>query len=231
MRVLVVDDDLALADVVAFTMRRSGFEVIMAHDGQVAIERWKEESPDLIILDLNLPKIDGLKVCKLIRDQADTPIIILSVRGEEDDVVKGLELGADDYIVKPFSPRQLVARAEALLRRAKAQPVTSGPIHGGDLILDISRKQVARNDRLLAKLTRLESRLLEILMVNQGQVLTAEVLIETVWGPAGGDRAMLKQLAYRLRKKIELDPSEPAYLITIPGIGYSFSPQESSISP
>lgn len=226
MKILVVDDDLALADVLAFTMRRSGFEVIMAHDGQVAMERWKDESPDLIILDLNLPKIDGLRVCKLVRDQADTPIIILSVRGEEDDVVKGLELGADDYIVKPFSPRQLVARAEALLRRAKAQPVTSGPIRGGDLTLDMSRKEVARKDELLARLTGLESKLLEILMLNRGQVLPAEVLIQAVWGPAGGDRAMLKQLAYRLRKKIEVNPSEPAYLITVPGIGYSFSPQE-----
>lgn len=224
MKALVVDDDLALADVVSFTMRRAGFEVILAHDGQAALDRWEEEAPDLIILDLNLPKIDGLKVCQRIRDQADTPIIILSVRGDEDDVVKGLELGADDYIVKPFSPRQLVARSEALLRRVKARPVIPGPLTASDLTLDTSRKQVFIKDEPLAQLTGLESKLLEILMLNQGQVLTSETLIDAVWGSAGGDRPMLKQLAYRLRKKIEASPSDPVYLITIPGVGYTFSP-------
>ncbi len=227
MKVLVVDDDLALADVVSFTMRRSGFEVILAHDGQTALNRWEEEAPDLIILDLNLPKIDGLKVCQRIRDQADTPIIILSVRGDEDDVVKGLELGADDYIVKPFSPRQLVARSEALLRRAKAQPVSPEPLAAGDLTLVPSRKQLFREGEPLARLTGLETKLMEVLMVNQGQVLTAETLIDAVWGSSGGDRAMLKQLVYRLRKKIEVSPSEPAYLITITGVGYSLSSAKS----
>jgi DNA-binding response OmpR family regulator len=230
MKALIVDDDLALADVVSFTMRRAGFEVILAHDGQAALDRWKEEAPDLIILDLNLPKIDGLKVCKRIRDQADTPIIILSVRGEEDDVVKGLELGADDYIVKPFSPRQLVARSEALLRRVKAHPVTPALQKVGDLTLDINRKEVSCRGQEIAHLTGLECRLLEILMLNRGQVLTADNLIDTVWGASGGDRAMLKQLVYRLRQKIENCPSEPVYLITITGVGYSLSTQDSESS-
>jgi DNA-binding response OmpR family regulator len=230
MKALIVDDDLALADVVSFTMRRAGFEVFLAHDGQAALDRWKEESPDLIILDLNLPKIDGLKVCQRIRDQSDTPIIILSVRGEEDDVVKGLELGADDYIVKPFSPRQLVARSEALLRRAKAHPVTPAPLEVGDLTLDITRKEVCCKGQQIAHLTGLECRLLEVLMINRGQVLTADNLIDTVWGASGGDRAMLKQLVYRLRQKIEVCPSEPAYLITITGVGYSLSTQDSDSS-
>jgi DNA-binding response OmpR family regulator len=230
MKALVVDDDLALADVVSFTMRRSGFDVILAHDGQEALDRWKDESPDLIILDLNLPKIDGLSVCRRIRDQADTPIIILSVRGDEDDVVKGLELGADDYIVKPFSPRQLVARSEALLRRVKAQPVTPEPLTVNELTLDPSRKQVFCKGEPLAKLTGLETRLLEILMLNQGQVLTTETLIDAVWGSSGGDRAMLKQLVYRLRKKIEACPSEPDYLITVAGVGYSLTSQATDSS-
>jgi DNA-binding response OmpR family regulator len=222
MKVLIVDDDLALADVVSFTMRRAGFEVIAAHDGQDALERWDEENPDLIILDLNLPKLDGLKVCQRIRNQSNTPIIILSVRGEEDDVVSGLEIGADDYIVKPFSPRQLVARAEAVLRRATTAPVSHGPISVSDLTLDPSRCEVRRDNQFLSKLTRLECRLLEILMINHGQVLPTDSLIDSVWGPSGGDRVMLKQLVYRLRKKIEQNPSDPIYLKTISGVGYSF---------
>lgn len=223
MKTLIVDDDLALADVVSFTMRRAGFEVIMAHDGQAALKRWEDEAPDLIILDLNLPKLDGLKVCERIRSEADTPIIILSVRGEEDDVVRGLELGADDYIVKPFSPRQLVARAEAVLRRATSAPVQHGPLSAGDLTLDIMRNELTRDGDVVAKLTRLECKLLEVLMLNQGQVLLADTLIDSVWGPSGGDRMMLKQLVYRLRRKIEVDPSNPTYLNTITGVGYSFS--------
>jgi DNA-binding response OmpR family regulator len=222
MKVLIVDDDLALADVVSFTMRRAGFEVIAAHDGQEALDRWNAEQPDLIILDLNLPKLDGLKVCQRIRSQSKTPIIILSVRGEEDDVVVGLELGADDYIVKPFSPRQLVARSEAVLRRSTTTPLSHGPINAGDLTLDPARSEVHRDDQFLSKLTRLECRLLETLMINQGQVLPTDSLIDSVWGPSGGDRAMLKQLVYRLRKKIEQNPSDPIYLKTIAGIGYSF---------
>jgi len=222
MKVLIVDDDLALADVVSFTMRRAGFEVIAAHDGQEALERWEAENPDLIILDLNLPKLDGLKVCQRIRSQANTPIIILSVRGEEDDVVSGLEIGADDYIVKPFSPRQLVARAEAVLRRSSTTTISHSPITVGDLMLDPSRGEVQYNNQSLAKLTRLECRLLEILMINQGQVLPTDSLIDSVWGPSGGDRIMLKQLVYRLRKKIEKNPSDPLYLKTISGVGYSF---------
>jgi DNA-binding response OmpR family regulator len=222
MKVLIVDDDLALADVVSFTMRRAGFEVITAHDCQDALERWDAENPDLIILDLNLPKLDGLKVCQRIRSQSNTPIIILSVRGEEDDVVSGLEFGADDYIVKPFSPRQLVARAEAVLRRSSATTISHGPISVGDLMLDPSRGEVQHNNLFLAKLTRLECRLLEILMINQGQVLPTDSLIDSVWGPSGGDRIMLKQLVYRLRKKIEKNPSDPLYLKTISGVGYSF---------
>jgi len=117
MKVLVVDDDRVLADVITFTLRREGFVVIQAHDGAAGLERWADDQPDLIILDVNMPKISGFEVCRRIRMQANTPILMLTVRGEEDDIVGGLELGADDYIVKPFSPRQLVARVNAILRR------------------------------------------------------------------------------------------------------------------
>ena len=227
MKALIVDDDLALADVVSFTMRRAGFVTILAHDGRAALERWKTDSPDIIILDLNLPKIDGLSVCRQIRDEDDTPIIILSVRGEDDDVVAGLKLGADDYVVKPFSPRQMMARVEAVLRRASASAISPGPVKAGDLTLDPLRYELHHGDRVLASLTRLESRLLEMLMQNSGQVLPTDTLIDRVWGPAGGDRTMLKQLVYRLRRKIEADPTHPVYLETVANVGYAFVPHES----
>ncbi|MEJ2265393.1 MAG: response regulator transcription factor [Anaerolineales bacterium] len=223
MKALIVDDDLALADVVSFALRRAGFEVIKAYDGQMALDRWQADSPNLIILDLNLPKLDGLSVCRRIRAQADTPIIMLTVRGDEDDIVQGLQLGADDYIVKPFSPRQLVARVEAVLRRYGSPPNAPGPLTVGDLTLDTSRCTVFRAGELVAKLTRLECRLLEILLLNRGQVLSTDGLIDHIWGPQGGDRDMLKQLVYRLRRKIEDSPSNPVYIETIPGVGYSLA--------
>lgn len=222
MKALVVDDDLVLSDVLAFTLRREGYEVITAHDGTDALERWQEDSPDLILLDLNLPKLDGLSVCRRIRAVSDTPIIILSVRGEEDDVVIGLELGADDYITKPFSPRQLVARAQAVMRRAGA-PSAGGKLEAGDLTLDLARREVMRAGGPSAQLTRLESRLLEVLMINQGRVLPTESLIDHVWGPGRGDRVMLKQLVHRLRSKIETDETKSAIVETVRGVGYALA--------
>jgi DNA-binding response OmpR family regulator len=222
MKALIVDDDLALADVLAFTMRRAGYQVVVAHDGLEALERWREEEPGLVILDLNLPKLDGLKVCRQIRSEGDTPVIILSVRGEEDDVVRGLELGADDYVVKPFSPRQLIARAEAVLRRAKMPPLSPAPLSAGGLTLDPARGELVRGEESPVQLTRQESRLLEVLMLSRGQVLSADSLIDGVWGNSGGDRGMLKQLVYRLRRKLEADPSNPVYLKSVSGVGYVF---------
>jgi DNA-binding response OmpR family regulator len=221
MKALVVDDDLALSDVISFTLRRAGFEVLTAHDGLTAIDRWKELDPDLIILDLNLPKLDGLGVCKHIRSQDDTPIIILSVRGEEDDIVRGLKLGADDYIVKPFSPRQMIARAEAVLRRSSVNHKVPEPLKIHDLTLDLARSEVHKDSNFLAHLTKLECRLFEILAINRGQVLPFDTLIDEIWGPGCGDRAMLKQLIYRLRRKIEQNPSSPTYIETVTGVGYT----------
>jgi DNA-binding response OmpR family regulator len=221
LKALVVDDDLALADVVSFTLRKAGYEVILAHDGHVALDRWRTESPDLIILDLNLPKLDGLSVCRKIRAQDDTPIIILSVRGEEDDIVTGLKLGADDYIVKPFSPRQMVARAEAVLRRVGDAHPSPGLLTVGDITLDLSRCKVSCREELIAKLTPLECRLMEILMLNRDQVMLTGTLIDQVWGPLGGDKDMLKQLVYRLRHKIEICPSKLMFIETVSGVGYS----------
>ena len=221
MKVLIVDDDRVLADVVAFALRREGFQVIQAFDGLSALQRWAEDKPDLIVLDVNLPKMDGFTVCQRIRKEADTPIIMLTVRGEDDDIVHGLELGADDYIPKPFSPRQLVARAQAVLRRA-GQTASPAPREVGNLHLSTSRREVKIGASEPIALTVLEGRLLDCLIINSGQILTFDALIDHVWGAQGGDRDMLRQLIRRLRRKIEIDPANPAYIQTVPGLGYGF---------
>jgi DNA-binding response OmpR family regulator len=219
MEALVVDDDRVLADLVAFSLRQEGFQVSLAYDGQSALQKWRDEQPDLIVLDLNLPKVDGFNVCRRIRAEADTPIIMLTVRGEEDDIVRGLELGADDYIPKPFSPRQLVARVMAVLRRAGEKHVPA--VHRvGELTLDASRRELRIGPDKNIILTPLENRLLRYLMINAGHVLTSESVIAHVWGSEGGDRDMLRQLVSRLRRKIEPDPAQPTYIENVPGLGY-----------
>jgi DNA-binding response OmpR family regulator len=234
MKALIVDDDRVLADVLAFTLRREGFQIVLAYDGEAALERWAEEQPDLIVLDVNMPRLDGFAVCRRIREQADTPIILLTVRGEDDDIVHGLKLGADDYITKPFSPRQLVARAQAVLRRA-GWSVAPAIRQAGDLTLDPSRREMRIGDGEPVPLTPLESRLLDYLMLNAGHVLTADAIITHVWGSEGGDRDMLRQLMHRLRGKIaqahgpqasEAGLSAPVSIETVPGLGYglTFSP-------
>jgi len=222
MKALIVDDDRVLADVVAFTFRREGFEVIQAYDGPTAIRRWSEEHPDIVILDVNMPTMDGFTVCRHIRERSNTPIILLTVRGEEDDIVEGLEIGADDYIVKPFSPRQLVARANAVLRRA-GQTTISPILQVGELTFDSSQRRVTIGAGDPISMTPLEGRLLDYLMANAGHVLTTDAIIDHVWGPGGGDRDMLRQLVRRLRSKIETDPADPNYIKTIPGLGYGFT--------
>ena len=172
------------------------------------------------MLDLNLPKLSGLEVCRRIRAIDKTPIIILSVRGGDEDVVKGLKLGADDYVVKPFSPGQLVARIRAVLRRAGTE-MTPSILEVQGFALDRERNELQRSDLPPIRLTPLEARLLEALMLNAGRVLTSERLIAAVWGIDGGDRAMLKQLIYRLRAKF--DELQPLPIETVPGIGYAFA--------
>lgn len=221
MKALIVDDDRILADVVAFTLRREGFQIALAYDGKSALHRWADGDLDIIILDVNLPKEDGFAVCQKIRAQDDIPIILLTVRGEEDDIVHGLEFGADDYIVKPFSPRQLVARTHAVLRRAgQAKPVSI--IESAGLTFDTHIRSLTFEDGQRIMLTPLEARLLECLMTNAGQVMTTETIIDWVWGAGGADSDMLRQLVRRLRGKIEPDSSNPIYIKTVPGLGYGF---------
>lgn len=219
MKILLVEDDLALSDVVAFTLRRAGYEVLTAYDGQAALELFQAAAPDLLLLDLNLPKLDGLGVCRRVRAESAVPIIILSVRGEDEAVVRGLEMGADDYMVKPFSPNQLVARIRAVTRRAGVHS-TPSTLEAGGLTLDRSRSEVARPGAAPVRLTALELKLLEALMLDPGRVLPADTLIAAVWGPDGGDRTMLKQLVYRLRAKIE-DDNPRGNIETVPGVGYA----------
>jgi DNA-binding response OmpR family regulator len=227
MKVLVVDDDRVLADLVVFSLRRAGNEAIVASDAGSAIRRWTEDKPDLIILDVNLPGTAGLEngfaICKRIRSESDTPIILLTVRGDESDIVHGLEAGADDYVLKPFSPRQLMARVQAVMRRFNATS-TSAPAKLSIDGLDFNPKlrEVTLSNGTAKSLTQLESKLLESLMINAGQVLTLDDLISDIWGAAGGSSEMLRQLVRRLRSKIEADPTNPHYIQNLPGLGYAF---------
>ena len=223
MKALVVDDDRVLADLVTFALRREGFEVLQAEDGESALARWEAGQPDIVILDVNLPRsvpfLDGFAILRRIREKSNTPVIMLTVRGEEDDIVRGLQSGADDYIVKPFSPRQFIARVKAVLRRSSS---ISSPelMQAGGLALDPARREVRVQAGEPVTLTMLECRLLEYMLLYAGHILTIQDLIDHVWGPGGGDRDMLRQLVRRLRVKIEPDPSQPIFIETIAGKGY-----------
>jgi len=227
-KILVVDDDRVVADLVVFTVRRAGYEAIMASDAASALRRWSEDQPDLIILDINLPGTaqlkDGFAICQHIRSESDIPIILLTVRGEENDIVHGLEAGADDYVLKPFSPRQLVARVQAILRRGRtlenSHPAASLSVDGLDF--NPKLREVSLPNGMTKSLTSLESRLLEYLMLNAGHVLTTDDLISDVWGASGGNSEMLRQLVRRLRTKIENDPTKPHYIQNLTGLGYAF---------
>lgn len=227
MKFLVVDDDRVLADLVSFTLRRSGYEVVIAGDARSAVQRWNEDKPDFIILDVNLPGTaelaDGFAICRKIRSESDIPIILLTVRSEEKDIVYGLEAGADDYILKPFSPRQLVARVQAVIRRShNAAPARPATFSVDGLDFNPKLREVTLTNESPRTLTQLESRLLEALMLNTGQALTFDDLISDVWGPGGGTAEMLRQLVRRLRAKVEKDPGDPHYIQNLPGLGYAF---------
>lgn len=225
MKILAVDDDVQLATLIAFTLRREGYEVLSAHDGHAALTQWEAEQPDLVLLDVNLPHLDGYEVLRRIRTGGSTPVILLTVRGDEEDMVRGLDLGADDYVAKPFSPKTLLARIRAVLRRGGAVP--SDDLTVGELRLDVDRQEVIIADSPPVKLTPLEYRLLHYLMLNRGQVLPSEALIEHVWGYGEtGDRTLLKQLVRRLRRKVEADPANPRTIETVASIGYTLVGEE-----
>ena len=224
MKILVVDDDLELSSLIGYALRQAGYMVIEAGDGVAALEAFERESPALVILDVNLPRLSGLEVCRRIRAASRTPVMMLTVKSAEEDQVQALDLGADDYLTKPFSPRTLLARVRALLRRAgEEKPM---PFAAGAFTLDLELQSVAVRGGDPVRLTRLELRLLQILLANAGHTLPAERLLSHVWGSRGsGDRQLLKQLVHRLRQKIEAEATEPRYLVTVSGVGYALRPE------
>ena len=229
MKILAVDDDRELLGLISFALRQAGYLVIEAADGMGALAAFEREQPDLAILDVNLPGMSGYEVCRKIREQGGTPIMMLTVRSSEEDEVKGLDLGADDYLTKPFSPRTLLARVRAILRRAEADWPEDEPRErsytAGDLALDVERQSVRVGSGPPIRLTNLELRLLQYLLANAGRAIAAERLTNHVWGFRGlGDRQLLKQLVHRLRQKIELNPPDLRYLITVAGVGYLLQP-------
>lgn len=224
MKILVVDDDPDLRDLIGYTLRRDGYFVIESEDGVAALLLAEVERPDLVLLDVNLPRLDGFEVCRRLRAASAVPIVMLTVRGAEEDQVRGLDLGADDYLAKPFSPRTLLARVRALLRRSGVAERPQ-PLAVGDLLIDAEGQTVRVAGGDPVRLTRLEFRLLQLLAANAGSDLPFERLLRHVWGDRiSGDRQALKQLVHRLRQKIEAQPAAPRYLHSASGVGYRLEP-------
>ena len=221
--ILVVDDEPKIVKQARDYLEKEGFRVVVATDGQEALAAARHEQPDLIVLDLNLPEMDGLEVCRELRRWSDVPIIMLTARVEEADRLIGLELGADDYITKPFSPRELVARVRAVLRRVRGGVHQPGMIRAGDLEIDLRGHRVTRSGEPL-RLTRTEFDLLALLAQHPGQVFAREQLLDRLHGIAyeGYDRSIDAHIK-NLRRKLEPDPAEPHYVLTVYGIGYKFS--------
>jgi DNA-binding response OmpR family regulator len=224
-RILVVDDEQAVLDLLVYNLRKSHYEVLTAINGSQALELAGQAEPDLILLDLMLPEVDGLDVCRTLRHTSRVPIIMITARGEEVDRVVGLELGADDYICKPFSVRELMARIKAVLRRAKPDvtetvPVLTGP---GGLRMDMECHQVTLGDVPL-DLTRLEFNLLHMLLLNTNRVLTRERLLEEVWGyDFPGDTRAVDSAIKRLRARLRSIDPQADRIATVRGLGYKFS--------
>jgi len=223
-KILVVDDEKLIVDILKYNLSKEGYNVLVAYDGDEAVKIGIEENPDLILLDIMLPKQDGFSVCKKLREKITSPIIMLTARGEEVDKVLGLELGADDYITKPFSMRELIARVKANLRRvAITEPGDhKDVIKLGDLELDLKSYVVRKNGKPL-DLTYREYELFKYLATQPGQVFTREKLLEEVWGyEYFGDIRTVDVTVRRLREKVEDDAANPKYIITKRGVGYYF---------
>jgi DNA-binding response OmpR family regulator len=219
MKVLIADDDKDLLALIGFTLAQAGYLAVKASDGPGALKAFENEAPDLVVLDINMPGASGFQVCEAIRRTSRVPVMMLTVRGEEEDLVKALELGADDYLNKPFSPRTLLARIKALLRRAGMENTT--PLAAGRVKLDTEDHTVQIGNAPAVRLTKLELRLLQMLLANNGHTVNSDRLLMQVWGHRGsGDRQLLKQLVHRVRQKIEIDPAAPQLLQTVAGAGY-----------
>ena len=229
-RLLVAEDDAAILEAVAYNLEREGHEVVRAADGVTALELSRSADPDLIVLDLMLPRMSGLDVCRVVREERPVPIVVLTALGAEADTVTGLGLGADDYVTKPFSMRELTARVAAALRRdglsreAGGGPARGAVVRGGDLELRADAREVTRGGAPVA-LSPKEFELLEYLMRRPGRALSRDLIIERVWGYdfEGGERTVDVHVRW-LREKLERDPSRPQRLTTVRGVGYKFVP-------
>ncbi len=217
-RILVVDDDTALAEMIGIVLRTEGFEPIFCADGAAALDAYRAERPDLVLLDLMLPGMDGIEVCTRLRQESGVPIIMLTARTDTADVVRGLESGADDYIVKPFNPKELVARIRTRLR--PATEASQAVLRIGDLVVDVAAHEVRRGDAAIG-LTPLEFELLVALASRPQQVFSREMLLEQVWGyHYKADTRLVNVHVQRLRAKVELDPDNPRIVTTVRGVGY-----------
>ncbi len=223
-RILVVDDEPSIRKFLRANLEAKDYKVLTAVDGAEALRTIEMELPDLMILDIMMPKTDGFEVCRQLREWSQVPIIMLSARGDESDKVKCLELGADDYITKPFGASELIARVRAVLRRTEAAHTipTQPSFTGGDLKINFVERRITVADREV-KLTPTEYNLFQELVLNANKVLTHSMLLRKVWGPEyGEEKEYLRVFIGRLRKELEPDPENPRYIITIPGVGYQF---------
>ncbi|MGI8903722.1 MAG: response regulator [Solirubrobacteraceae bacterium] len=230
-RILLVDDEQPIQTLLSYPLRKEGYEVVQATDGRQALERFEQQSFDLVVLDLMLPKIDGLEVCRRLRGRSSVPIIMLTAKSEEIDKVVGLELGADDYITKPFSLREFSSRIKAALRRAEmTRPAQTAPDESplivGELRIDFSKRSV-RVQGGEAQLTFVEFEILAALARAPGRVFTRDMLLARVWGDSAyRDQRTIDVHIRHLREKVERDPKEPEYLFTVRGVGYRFRDTE-----
>jgi DNA-binding response OmpR family regulator len=221
-RILIVEDEPHIVELVRYNLVQEGFQVSVAYDGAEALRKAKEDDPELVILDLMLPYVDGLEVCRQIRRESTVPILMLTARDGEQQRVVGLEMGADDYVTKPFSPPELVARVRAILRRTTrdARPPNAAPLAVGGLVLDPTTHEVKLNGRLI-DLTTKEFDLLQLLLGHPSRVFTRDFLLEHIWGYDyfGSTRTVDMHIS-RLREKIEDDPNNPTFITTVRGVGY-----------
>ncbi len=221
MRILLAEDDLDVLDVSSYALRKYGYEVMGVADGMSAIERWQKDQPCLVLLDVNLPRLSGMDVCRAIRKGSTTPVIMLTAMDDEDSIVEAFESGADDFVCKPASYRELAMRMRAVLRRHSAGPVveSSTLATSGELSVDLSNYEVHKSGKL-AQLTRLEARTLYFLVANAGRVVTSARLIELIWNYEGGDAFSLKTHISHIRQKLSLVRDLPGYISSVAHVGY-----------
>ncbi|MBL7063154.1 MAG: response regulator transcription factor [Anaerolineae bacterium] len=229
-RILVIDDDADILRILELTLTKNGFEVVLATDGLEGLRRAYETHPDAIILDVMMPTRDGFETCRGLREMTAVPIIFLTAKGAVDDIVRGLALGADDYIIKPFSQRELLSRLTACLRRTSSKEETPDILvfTDGAFVLDRSRRHAVVHGEIV-HLTPTEFEMLDYLVRHVGKVLSRDAILARVWGPEYvGETDLVKQFIYRLRRKIDADPNKPHFIHTVPGAGYFFEVEDTA---